>query len=198
MRTLAKITVSSALMAIATLAPLDASASTVVDGKCTSVSNAAGCLFSGNISNNSDPSNANGYVYAQNQYNYYVKTHPGAGPDITLKFLADSINTPSAFTGLTGSSGTWKMPNYTVDYVAVKAGNYFTLYKIAGASSGNWNTHDIPYNKNPLNVSHVVLFGTAANAAVPEPASWGLMIAGFGLSGAALRRRTRGKALAAA
>ena len=30
---------------------------------------------------------------------------------------------------------------------------------------------------------------TAATAAVPEPATWGLMIAGFGLVGAAMRRR---------
>lgn len=38
------------------------------------------------------------------------------------------------------------------------------------------------------------LFGTVtinAAAAVPEPASWGLMIAGFGLAGAALRRRAK-------
>lgn len=34
-------------------------------------------------------------------------------------------------------------------------------------------------------------FGDAAVAAVPEPASWAMMIAGFGLAGAALRRRER-------
>jgi len=31
----------------------------------------------------------------------------------------------------------------------------------------------------------------AVGASVPEPASWALMIAGFGLAGGALRRRRR-------
>lgn len=37
----------------------------------------------------------------------------------------------------------------------------------------------------------------AANGGVPEPASWALMLAGFGLAGTALRRRTTGVAHAA-
>nr|WP_243450482.1 PEPxxWA-CTERM sorting domain-containing protein [Polymorphobacter glacialis] len=32
-------------------------------------------------------------------------------------------------------------------------------------------------------------FGFTAGTAVPEPASWALLIAGFGLTGAAMRRR---------
>ena len=38
---------------------------------------------------------------------------------------------------------------------------------------------------------------TAVNGAVPEPATWALMISGFGLAGAALRRRQRPAASAA-
>jgi hypothetical protein len=34
-------------------------------------------------------------------------------------------------------------------------------------------------------------------AAVPEPATWALMIGGFGLMGAALRRQRQGRAFAA-
>ncbi|MDW8414264.1 MAG: PEPxxWA-CTERM sorting domain-containing protein [Thermaurantiacus sp.] len=34
-----------------------------------------------------------------------------------------------------------------------------------------------------------VIYSAMAGRAVPEPATWGLMIAGFGLVGAALRRR---------
>lgn len=35
----------------------------------------------------------------------------------------------------------------------------------------------------------ITLFSSAAVAPIPEPASWALMIAGFGLAGAAMRRR---------
>ena len=46
-------------------------------------------------------------------------------------------------------------------------------------------------------------FGSQANTfsltyAVPEPASWAMMIAGFGMIGAAQRRRARGRATAVA
>lgn len=39
-------------------------------------------------------------------------------------------------------------------------------------------------------------FDNLATGAVPEPASWALMIAGFGLAGAAMRRRNRAMVLA--
>jgi hypothetical protein len=42
----------------------------------------------------------------------------------------------------------------------------------------------------------VVAVADPTGGAVPEPASWALMIAGFGLAGAALRRRRAGAALA--
>jgi hypothetical protein len=35
----------------------------------------------------------------------------------------------------------------------------------------------------------VIAAGSFTNAAVPEPASWAMLIAGFGLTGAAMRRR---------
>lgn len=41
-------------------------------------------------------------------------------------------------------------------------------------------------------------FGTASVAAVPEPASWALMLCGFGLTGAVMRRRVRKVSYAAA
>jgi len=42
------------------------------------------------------------------------------------------------------------------------------------------------------------VIGTTATGAVPEPATWAMMIAGFGMIGGALRRRSRGAQLAAA
>lgn len=49
-----------------------------------------------------------------------------------------------------------------------------------------------PYNPRAYGLNEMRVFGElGATGAVPEPASWALMITGFGLAGATLRRRTR-------
>lgn len=174
----------AAFGAIATQAP----ASTVVDGNCVSVADSHGCLFNGNINGNPNPGNANSYLNAQNAYNLYNDTHPTANPDIALTYLGDT-NTgfPGTFTGGGTTSGTWSLPGYLVDYVAVKAADKFVLYKLAvAASSGSWNSFDVPGNPNSPALSHLAFFG---GPAVPEPATWGLMISGFAIAGSAMRRR---------
>lgn len=159
-----------------------ASASAIVDGKCVSVTASSGCLFSGNINNNPDPSNTNGFIYAQNVYNQYNNTHPSAQPDITLNFLADIAGNG------TSTSGSWSLPGYDVNFIAVKAADYFVLYQIDPASSGTWNTFDIPYKNNPHGISHYILFGDPTSG-VPEASTWAMMILGVGAIGAALRRK---------
>lgn len=178
---------SAAIMAAA--APCAANASAIVAGSCTSVTSSSGCLFLGNITSNANPLNINGYKFAQNYYNIYNNLVPSARPNITLNYLFDTDTTSGLITGGNGSSGTWSTPGYVIDYMAVKAGNYFSLYKIADLSSGSWSTANIPYRNNPKNLSHIVFFGSAAVAGVPEPATWGMMIAGVGMAGGALRRR---------
>lgn len=169
-------------------------AATVVDGACVSVGNINGCLFDGNI--NSSGSGNNSYIEAQNAYNLYNNTHPSANPDITLNILAstDDINFSSfgSFSGLGSSSGTWNLPGYTVDFVAVKASPRFVLYQLnSPTSSGAWNTLNIPFANNPHDVSHLVFFGSEAVAAVPEPATWAFLIFGFGIIGGAMRRQRK-------
>ena len=130
----------AAVMAVALSAP--ASASSVVATDCISVADADGCLFNGNINGNSDPSNVNGYVNAQNAYNLFNDTHPTAQHDITLCFLTKSddanFGTFGSITGGGTSSGTWSMPGFLVNFIAVKAGDQFVLYQITPASSGSW------------------------------------------------------------
>jgi hypothetical protein len=49
-----------------------------------------------------------------------------------------------------------------------------------------------PYSPSAYGLNEMRVFGElGATGAVPEPASWALMITGFGLAGATLRRRTR-------
>jgi hypothetical protein len=171
-----------------------ANASTVVSSNCVSVTDGAGCLFDGNISNNPNPGNVNSYKNAEAAYNLFNDTHPTANPDITLNLLGGTdTGFPGSWTGAGTSSGTWNLAGYLVDFIAVKASNQFVLYQITPASSGTWDTLDIPYRRNPAAVSHIMFFGTKGG--VPEPAAWAMMLAGFGLVGASMRRR--GPAMAA-
>ncbi|WP_254772110.1 PEPxxWA-CTERM sorting domain-containing protein [Sphingomonas sp. NFR04] len=177
----------AAAAAVALIAtPSIASASTVISQKCVSVSSSSGCLFEGDITSDPDAMNAKSYINAQNAYNAFLHAMGSGTPDIALSFLFDTRTTPGLFTGK--AFGSWSTPGFLVDYVAVGAGPNFVLYKIAPTSSGSWSTMDIPYESNPREASHLVFFGTESGA-VPEPASWAMMIAGAGIAGAALRRR---------
>jgi hypothetical protein len=161
----------------------------VVDGKCISVANAAGCKFTGNIG----PAAFN--LEAQTSYNLYNNTHATANPDITLNFLAA---TDDSFAGFGQTSGTWETPGFLVDFLAVKAGNFFILYQLAApASSGSWTTAGLTNKHGTLQgLSHLTFFGTAddggggSGSDVPEPASWMTMILGMGLVGVGMRRRS--------
>lgn len=173
--------IGSALLASALAFASPAAASTVVTTKCVSVAHPDGCLFDGNI--NSSPNGPNGYLSAQDAYNAI------RDPDITLNalFSSNDAGFPGTVTGST--SGTWSLPGYLVDFIAVKAAEKFVLYQITPASSGTWDTFDIPYKKNPHGLSHIVFFGSQTG--VPEPGTWAMMIAGFGMVGAAMRRRKK-------
>jgi hypothetical protein len=56
-------------------------------------------------------------------------------------------------------------------------------------STAKFRFIDLPSNVTFTSASGVFLTGLGSPGAVPEPASWALMIAGFGLTGAAMRRR---------
>lgn len=71
-------------------------------------------------------------------------------------------------------------------YVAVKQGNGFALfYDPNPITSGLINLTPL-FPRNP-GLSHISFFGN--NVAVPEPATWALLILGFGMVGGMLRRK---------
>jgi hypothetical protein len=192
MKTLGKVVTAAILMASGLASPALATHETVavIDGACVAASEPEGCTFFGNV-------NASHVAEIQGVYNALDPVRYDA--PITLNYLAntedpDFLALGGSLTGVPGTSGTWSLPGYLVDFVAVKAGDHFTLYKLASAaSSGSWTTADMAFlhNDTPQELSHIVFFG----GAVPEPESWALMIAGFGLVGGAVRRR---RALASA
>jgi hypothetical protein len=181
-----------AVAAITFAAPAMSATVAVVSTNCVSVSDAAGCLFSGNIA----PSTI---ADTQTAYNTFNDTHSSANPDISLNYLFksdDGAGFPGTVTGST--SGTWSTPGYLVDFLAVKASSGFVLYKLAtAASSGSWDTFDIPYNVNPHALSHIAFFGGKdGGGGVPEPSAWAMMLLGMFGMGAALRNRKRAVATA--
>lgn len=179
--------IAASIFAATLTAP--AYATSVVDGSCISVADAAGCKFETNI-NSSNNGNAS-YLLAEAAYNDYNDTHLSAGADIDLIVIASSDDGSFASLGsvvyTTQALGTWSLPDYLVTYYAVKAGPNFVIYELdTPASSGSWSTAELG-NKD---VSHLVFFGTLApSPAVPEPATWAMMIGGFALAGASMRRR---------
>ena len=170
-----------------------ASASVVVSGSCQNLSVVGNtCLFTGNINEQTNPANPNSHKSAEAAYNAL------AFADITLNFLtATDLPGFSGFGTATGNggsltsstNGTWNLPGFSVQYIAVKASNQFVLYNVGGVSSGNWTTTLISFNQNPHELSHLSFFGSRATGAVPEPSAWALMILGFGAVGAAMRRK---------
>ena len=146
-----------------------------------------GCLFTGNAG----PSNVDDL---ENAYNS-VKD-----PNIDLTWLGA---TDDSFSGNGQLSGTWTF-SQPVDYLAVKAGNQFMLYFVGGVSSGTWSTAGL-VNPNghthpQLGLSHLTFYsGLDDNGnpqGVPEPASWAMMLGGFGLMGAVLRSKKQAESLA--
>lgn len=71
--------------------------------------------------------------------------------------------------------------------------DYLTLFAAGNNRTGNWN--DISNGTSPVGTQGSVHYYIAESAGqaggVPEPATWALMLGGFGLIGAAMRRRGR-------
>lgn len=78
----------------------------------------------------------------------------------------------------------------SIHYVAVKQSDGFALfYDVNPITFGSFNLST--YFPNNPGYSHITFFngGATTPGAVPEPAAWALMIGGFALVGASLRRR---------
>jgi hypothetical protein len=155
----------------------------VVNPPCTLVVDGAGCLFSGNINL------TNKLLETETAYNAQTD------PDIELTDLLKGEFDPSG----DKFSGTITAP-FLVSFYAVKGGNQFILYQITPTTTFSWNTNDLCVGNHGCNhpaLSHVVYLGTedthegGGGGPVPEPASWAMMLVGFGGMGAILRRTRR-------
>jgi hypothetical protein len=113
-------------------------------------------------------------------------TYPGTDLTLTFTLAAGSVFTLGSFLGADD------LRDETVDF--------FHTAKMTGVTVSGGGT--ITSNSGTLNLKSDGSYGYAAVqalevAAVPEPAAWAMMVGGFGFVGMALRRRGRGRALAA-
>lgn len=76
---------------------------------------------------------------------------------------------------------------------ATVGGGGFGIFLAPRATSGNYNELWFGYDDQLTNVddNHDDYIVRAVISAVPEPATWGMMIGGMGVAGMALRRRRR-------
>lgn len=100
-----------------------------------------------------------------------------AGDQIVLAL--SSANGPSLFGWVSGSSPT--APPTTLNYLNYSGGTGYVASVVSGSDDPNKYT----------DIGRDYGFRTWVNTgAVPEPATWAMMIGGFALAGAAMRRRT--------
>ena len=124
------------------------------------------------------------------------------GRTIDLTLYGKSDDNPGLFSfspgdPATAQSGTWDVLNNNVliKFLTVKAAAGYALFEFAGAgvNSGSFSTAGLltSNGKNQPNVSHMSFWTAPVNNpdAIPEPATWAMMLGGFGLAGAAMRRR---------
>lgn len=169
--------VLAAALAVVSLAAAPAWATSKVEIVKTPCSLSAGCLFSGNDNDASDIDAAYAKVFGS-----------------PLGLTALNKYTPSG----KATSGTWTWADAGVSFISVKAGNAFMLYSVdPTATSGSWSTaglsdkFDKHGNEKLKDLSHYTLWAGPPISAVPEPATWAMMIIGFGAAGGVLRSRRR-------
>ena len=118
---------------------------------------------------------------------FTLTTDDYIGVDTNFTAFTSSSNVSSVkFSRSCGASAT------ACDYIAVENYGYNYYYFVDGAFLQNGVYQTTSINPGTLTVSG----SPTQTASVPEPASWAMMIAGFGAIGAAMRRRQNGKAQA--
>jgi hypothetical protein len=116
---------------------------------------------------------------------YYAETNPGAG---LFDFQSPGQTT---YWGSAYPQITWAPIDhgFTLNYYA----NSMCLPMAEGSFCHELKSIDVMYVSGYVSsdqpFSYDVTFGDAAPRGVPEPATWAMMILGFGLVGGALRRR---------
>lgn len=109
--------------------------------------------------------------------------HANGAPRPTFVSLFYSDNSTTGF-GVTTSTTDWQKFDVLANLVAGKTLTGFSIFGYSG-----------PDNPNATYLDDVAFLTRGGNG-VPEPAAWALMLGGFGMVGAAMRRREGRAAIA--
>jgi hypothetical protein len=139
----------------------------------------------------------NGFVLTLNTSNpvdYFLGAHigDGTGTPQTFNWHDGADNEPGAYVTLTKlGGGTFDLTSF--DFFA------YNDFSVSATGYATLNYYGTGGTVNPgfLGVSSVTFYGSGSqeldnitvNGGVPEPASWAMMLGGFGLVGGAMRRR---------
>lgn len=129
-------------------------------------------------------------------------TYDGSiGPRTSPSTARVSVNGLSAVTYSYNLQNHVEDMMYLLEIYAFTATSNIAILRFAGLDKGNWGAvldnvaiKDAPiafsFTTPPLSLSRFSSFSVAggSDGAVPEPATWALMLGGFGLTGAAMRR----------
>jgi hypothetical protein len=162
---------AAAAFAVLCAASTPAAAVTLLTPNCNLLT---GCTFSGND---------NDVSATEAAYNLaHIEPPPPAILDLPNTFLAIQA---------VGSVMTMNWTSLTpISFISVKAGDNFNLFQLASpATSGTITSAGLtgPQGQQQA-ISHITLYG---GTAVPEPATWAMMILGFAMVGAGLRLTRR-------
>jgi hypothetical protein len=154
----------------------------------------SGSVVTGNVpSGHTQPIGSTGYYGSVGPYDGTPGTLDlsGYGPLTSLSFLWGTIDTKAGYNGLSVYSGATLLASYTGLDMAPAIDGVETKEALLSFDVPTANVKLVfSANDNAFEFDNVKL------GAVPEPAAWMTMLAGFGIIGAAMRRRRPTVALA--
>lgn len=146
--------------------------------------------------------------FSYNNYPIEISILNSIGEVIYSKSFTDSANIVEIFVPTGEEDIPWRdVARFNLSSIGldVSAGTYY--FSMFGNDAFGFLTYDIAYGGvvqtveiggNPSDPDDILysgggtvyaIYGSALNGAVPEPATWAMMITGFGLVGASMRRR---------
>lgn len=134
-------------------------------------------------------------------YKFYISSPSAFSVTVTSNLSRDNdaqlflFNSLGQLVGSNDDGGAGLRPGFSVgEFSSIAAGEYYLAYnlfdtdpKFTGGILSGWTRDPIPLQSGPYTLN--ITGARGITASVPEPATWALMILGFGAVGYSLRRR---------